>query len=229
MNRTVTEHHLNKASSRSHCIFTMHIQSRSRVESQDKVMYSKLHLVDLAGSERTKKTGSEGLTLKEATFINKSLSYLEQVVIALCQTKRDHVPYRQAKLTNILRDSLGGNCKTLMIANIWAEPSHIEETISTLKFASRMLRVHNEATVNTQTDPSLQLKRYEKEIRDLKQELAMHDTLANRGRIQYGSYEPHEMKEMAENARLYLKGELQEFTDLESLHKVKEYMNIIKN
>jgi len=149
MNRTVTEHHLNKASSRSHCIFTMHIQSRSRVESQDKVTYSKLNLVDLAGSERTKKTGSEGLTLKEATFINKSLSYLEQVVIALCQTKRDHIPYRQAKLTNILRDSLGGNCKTVMLANIWAEPSHIEETISTLKFATRMLRVHNEASVNT--------------------------------------------------------------------------------
>lgn len=84
MNRTVTEHHLNKASSRSHCIYTLHIQSRSRVESQDKVTHSKLHLVDLAGSERTKKTGSEGLTLKEATFINKSLSYLEQVVIALC-------------------------------------------------------------------------------------------------------------------------------------------------
>lgn len=155
MNRTVTEHSLNKQSSRSHCILTMHIQSRSRVESQDKVTYSKLHLVDLAGSERTKKTSSEGLTLKEATYINKSLSYLEQVVIALCQAKRDHIPYRQAKLTNILRDSLGGNCKTLMIANIWAEPSHIEETISTLKFASRMLRVHNEASVNTQTDPTL--------------------------------------------------------------------------
>lgn len=148
MNRTVTEHRLNKASSRSHCIFTMHIQSRSRVESQDKVTYSKLHLVDLAGSERTKKTGSEGLTLKEATFINKSLSFLEQVVLALCERKRDHIPYRQAKLTNILRDSLGGNCKTLMVANIWAEPSLIEETISTLKFATRMMHVSNEAIVN---------------------------------------------------------------------------------
>jgi kinesin family protein 6/9 len=111
-------------------------------------VFSKLHLVDLAGSERTKKTGSSGLTLKEATYINKSLSFLEQVVIALCERKRDHVPYRQSKLTNILRDSLGGNCKTLMVANVWPEPSHIEETVSTLKFATRMMRVSNEAIVN---------------------------------------------------------------------------------
>jgi kinesin family protein 6/9 len=90
------------------------------------------------------------------------------VVLALCERKRDHIPYRQAKLTNILRDSLGGNCKTLMVANIWAEPTHIEETISTLKFATRMMRVSNEAIVNSTLDPTLQIKRYEKEIRDLK-------------------------------------------------------------
>lgn len=72
-----------------------------------------------------------------------------------------------------------------MIANVWPEPSHLEETVSTLKFATRMMRVSNEAIVNVQVDPHLQIKRYEKEIRDLKQELAMHDTLANRGRINY--------------------------------------------
>ena len=107
----------------------------------------------MAGSERTKKTGSKGIILKEATFINKSLSFLEQVVIALSENKRDHVPYRQSKLTNLLRDSIGGNCKTLMIANVWPERSHLEETISSLKFASRMMRVMNEAIVNIQLDP----------------------------------------------------------------------------
>lgn len=66
--------------------------------------------------------------LKEAQFINKSLSFLEQVVLALSDKKREHVPYRQTKLTNYLRDSLGGNCKTVMIANIWPEKRHIEET-----------------------------------------------------------------------------------------------------
>ena len=147
-NRTIAEHQLNKASSRSHCIFTIHVESKSRVESSEKVICSKLHLVDLAGSERTKKTGSEGITMKEASYINKSLTFLEQVVVALCDKKRDHTPYRQSKLTNMLKDSIGGNCKTLMVANIWPEPSHIEETNSTLKFATRMMRVSNEATIN---------------------------------------------------------------------------------
>lgn len=90
--------------------------------------------------------------MKEAKYINKSLSFLEQVVIALCDRKREHIPYRQSKLTNLLRDSIGGNCKTMMIANIWPEPFHVEETISTLKFGTRMMRVSNEAIVNVQLD-----------------------------------------------------------------------------
>ena len=179
---------MNEASSRAHTIFTLHIESRSRVESADKVVFSKLHLVDLAGSERTKKTHSEGIILKEAQFINKSLSFLEQVVLALSDKKRDHIPYRQAKLTNYLRDSLGGTCKTVMIANIWPENRYLEETQSTLKFATRMMKIQNEASVNLMLDPALQIKRYEKEIRDLKQELAMHDTLQNRGRVNYSGY-----------------------------------------
>ncbi len=76
-NRTVSEHKLNKESSRSHCIYTIYLESKSRHESTEKVVYSKLHLVDLAGSERTKKTGATGINLKEATYINKSLSFLE--------------------------------------------------------------------------------------------------------------------------------------------------------
>jgi len=91
-NRTVAEHQLNKASSRSHAIYTIYIDIRSKVESSEKIINGKLHLVDLAGSERTKKTGSEGMTLKEAAFINKSLTFLEQVVVALCDKNRDHVP-----------------------------------------------------------------------------------------------------------------------------------------
>jgi len=118
INRTYAAHELNSHSSRSHCVYTLHIESRSRVESTEKMIYSKLHLVDLAGSERTKKTHTHGGQLNEARHINKSLSYLEQVVLALSDRKRDHVPYRQTTLTNFLRDSLGGNCKTVMIANV---------------------------------------------------------------------------------------------------------------
>jgi kinesin family protein 6/9 len=120
---------------------------------------SKLNLVDLAGSERLGKTNSDGITLKEATYINKSLTFLEQVVVALGDKNRDHIPYRQSKLTNMLRDSLGGNCKTTMIANIWGETAQLEETVSTLKFATRMKKVQNRATVNVQQDPSLLVKK----------------------------------------------------------------------
>ena len=195
-NRTISEHKLNKGSSRSHCIFTIHIECKSRVESQGKVVVSKLHLVDLAGSERTKKTNSEGITMKEAQFINKSLSFLEQVVVAVSDSTRTHIPHRQSKLTNLLKDSIGGNCKTLMIANIWPEPTHIEESISTFKFATRMMKVANKAVVNIHQDPTQIIKRYEREIRDLKQELAMHDTLSNRGRINYDPYTPEQQYEI---------------------------------
>jgi kinesin family protein 6/9 len=124
--------------------------------------------VDLAGSERTKKSGAQGIALKEATYINKSLTFLEQVVVSVCDNKRDHIPYRQSKLTNFLKNSIGGNCQTVMIANIYPEPEHLEESISTLKFASRMMKVSNDPIVNVQMDPELLLKKLEREIRELK-------------------------------------------------------------
>ncbi|KAM3838009.1 kinesin-like protein KIF9, partial [Diretmus argenteus] len=131
MNRSVGAHALNKNSSRSHCIFTLYIESRSRTLSDAKYVTSKLNLVDLAGSERLGKTGSEGQALKEATHINKSLSFLEQVILALADRRRDHVPFRQTKLTHALKDSLGGNCNTVLVANIYGEAAQIEETVST--------------------------------------------------------------------------------------------------
>lgn len=109
-NRTISAHQLNKESSRSHCIYTIHLESKSRSESKEKVIHSKLHLVDLAGSERIKKSGATGISMREATFINKSLTFLEQVVVSVCDNKRDHIPYRQSKLTNFLKNSIGGNC-----------------------------------------------------------------------------------------------------------------------
>jgi len=151
-NRTTADNLLNKASSRSHAIFTIHLESRSTIETSEKVIHSQLNLVDLAGNERTKKTGAAGLTLKEASYINRSLSYLEQVVVSTCDKKREHVPYRQCKLTNILKNSIGGNCKTILIANIFPESPHLEETLSTLRFATRMRNVVNESLVNEALD-----------------------------------------------------------------------------
>jgi len=219
-NRHVAEHALNKGSTRSHVVFTIYVESRSRVESSEKVIFSKLHLVDLAGSERVKKTGSDGVMLKEATFINKSLTFLEQVVVALGNKHRDHIPYRQSKLTHMLKDSLGGNCKTTMIANVWPEAKMLEETASTLRFATRMMKVANEASVNVHLDPQLLIRKYERQIKDLKQELAMHDTLAGRSRVQYEEYAPDEQRELETKVQMYLDGEIQERLEVTSLRMV---------
>jgi kinesin family protein 6/9 len=202
-NRTTADNLLNKTSSRSHAIFTIHLESRSTIETSEKVIHSQLHLVDLAGNERTKKTGAEGLTLKEANYINRSLSYLEQVVVSTCDKKREHVPYRQCKLTNILKNSIGGNCKTILIANIFPEAVHLEETLSTLRFATRMRNVTNESTVNEALDQPLLIKKLEREIRDLKQELALHDVLASKGAQAnvgdpYTAEESYELQQISE-------------------------------
>lgn len=227
-NRAIAQHAMNSNSTRSHCIFTVYLEMRSRVESSEKVMFSKLNLVDLAGSERVGKTGSSGVTLNEAKYINKSLSFLEQVVVALTHKNRDHIPFRQSKLTNVLRDSLGGNCKTRVVANIWAERKQLEETISTLKFATRMMRIQNQAQLNVQLDPLLLVKRYEREIKELKQELAMHDTLANRGVINYDPYTPEEQAELRQSLNQYLNHQIDEI-QIVSMRQVKEVFRQFKN
>ncbi|KAJ3370314.1 Kinesin-like protein kif9 [Allomyces arbusculus] len=225
--RSVGDHALNRTSSRSHTVFTIHLESKSRVDSSDDVIFSKLNLVDLAGSERLAKTASSGKTLKEAMFINKSLTFLEQVIIALADKKRDHVPYRQSRLTNVLRDSLGGNCNTLMIANIWGEADHLEETISTLRFATRMSCVTNEPVVNVQYDPMTLVKKQEREIKELRQELAMYDTLIGRSHVQYEPFTDGQKVELAKRVRAWLDGTDDEI-EIVTLRQVKEIMNVFK-
>lgn len=220
-NRQIGSHQMNLNSSRSHTIFTIHLEMRSRVDSSEKVISSKLNLVDLAGSERIKKTGSTGTVLREAQYINKSLSFLEQVVMALSDHGREHVPFRQSKLTNVLRDSLGGNCKTRLVANVWVERDELEETSSTLKFATRMMKVSTDATVNVVLDPLQLVKKYEREIRELKQELAMHDALSNRGQVHYDPYTAEQQYELQQVVRAYVKGEQDEI-EVSSLRQVRE-------
>ncbi|KAI9361218.1 P-loop containing nucleoside triphosphate hydrolase protein [Zopfochytrium polystomum] len=226
-NRSIAEHQLNKSSTRSHCIFTVYIESRSRVESSEKVISSKLNLVDLAGSERISKTHTQGVSMKEAMYINKSLTFLEQVIIALADKKRDHIPYRQSKLTHVLRDSLGGSCNTLMIANIWGERDHIEETISTLRFATRMMCVTNTPELNVQFDPLALIKKYEHEIQDLKQELAMHDALASRSHISYEVFGESQRMELQKQVKAYLRDEEPEL-EVVSLRQIREVFNQFK-
>lgn len=173
-NRMIAETPSNPASSRSHCIFIISIASRKNGE--DVIRRSKLHLVDLAGSERVSKTGIDGSLLREAKHINLSLHYLEQVIIALHEAskgKRAHVPYRNSMMTSVLRDSLGGNCKTTMIATLAVEDVLIEESISTCRFAKRVALISNKATLNEELDPKLVISRLKQEIIRLKAELAI--------------------------------------------------------
>ena len=222
-NRTVSEHQLNKGSTRSHCIFTISVEMKSKVESSEKVLTSKLNFVDLAGSERVKETGSSGLALKEAAYINKSLTFLEQVVVALTdKTKRkEYVPYRQSKLTHILKDAIGGNCRTIMIATIWPEEQFIMDTLSTLNFAKRMKNVVNDLSINIKLDKNAYVKKLSKEIKELKKELLMHNTLANRGKINYDPYTPEEQYAQQQIALKFLSGE-DEDIEFDSIRQAKE-------
>ncbi|KAK8921291.1 Kinesin-like protein FLA10 [Platanthera zijinensis] len=158
---------MNSQSSRSHAIFTICLEQkknadccRDESDTNDffgEILIAKFHLVDLAGSERAKRTGADGLRLKEGIHINKGLLALGNVISALGDEKKrkdgGHVPYRDSKLTRLLQDSLGGNSKTVMIACISPADSNAEETINTLKYANRARNIQNKAVINR--DPAL--------------------------------------------------------------------------
>ncbi|CAB4008592.1 kinesin KIF3A isoform X2 [Paramuricea clavata] len=163
---------MNEHSSRSHAIFTITIErSEKGADGQQHVRMGKLHMVDLAGSERQSKTGATGQRLKEATKINLSLATLGNVISALVDGKSTHIPYRNSKLTRLLQDSLGGNSKTVMIANIGPAGYNFDETISTLRYANRAKNIKNKATINEDPKDAL-LREFQNEIEKLKKQLA---------------------------------------------------------
>ncbi|XP_027130110.1 kinesin-like protein KIF9 isoform X2 [Larimichthys crocea] len=222
MNRIIGSHALNRNSSRSHCIFTVHVECRSRTLSDAKYVTSKLNLVDLAGSERLGKTGSEGQMMKEAVYINRSLSFLEQAILALADHRRDHVPFRQSKLTHALKDSLGGNCNTVLVANIYSEAAQIEETLSTLRFACRMKCVRTDPAVNERVDLAAQIKKLEKDVQMLKEELSLCNTLAKRPSITYESLSEAQLAEIHSQVQRYLAGSLENISivNIRQVHAV---------
>ncbi|XP_048650881.1 kinesin-like protein KIF9 isoform X1 [Marmota marmota marmota] len=223
-NRIIASHTMNKNSSRSHCIFTIYMEAHSRTLSDEKYVTSKINLVDLAGSERLGKSGSEGRVLKEATYINKSLSFLEQAIIALGDHKRDHIPFRQCKLTHALKDSLGGNCNMVLVTNIYGEAAQLEETLSSLRFASRMKLVTTEPAINEKYNAERMVKNLEKELVLLKQELAIHDSLANRNIVTYDPMDEIQIAEINSQVRRYLEGTLDEI-DIINLRQIQEVFN----
>jgi len=174
-NRSVGATLMNADSSRSHSIFTVTVET-SRVRPGDPpgaephITVGKLNLVDLAGSERQSKTQASGDRLKEATKINLSLSALGNVISALVDGKSQHIPYRDSKLTRLLQDSLGGNTKTVMIANVGPADYNFDETVSTLRYANRAKNIKNKPKINEDPKDAM-LREFQEEIARLKAQL----------------------------------------------------------
>ena len=174
-NRSVGATLMNADSSRSHSIFTITVECSQRragdpSDAEPHITVGKLNLVDLAGSERQAKTGSTGDRLKEATKINLSLSALGNVISALVDGKSSHIPYRDSKLTRLLQDSLGGNTKTVMIANLGPADYNFDETMSTLRYANRAKNIKNKPTINEDPKDAM-LREFQEEIARLKAQL----------------------------------------------------------
>ncbi|XP_028630812.1 kinesin-like protein KIF3B isoform X2 [Grammomys surdaster] len=170
-NRSVGATNMNEHSSRSHAIFVITIEcSEVGLDGENHIRVGKLNLVDLAGSERQAKTGAQGERLKEATKINLSLSALGNVISALVDGKSTHIPYRDSKLTRLLQDSLGGNAKTVMVANVGPASYNVEETLTTLRYANRAKNIKNKPRVNEDPKDAL-LREFQEEIARLKAQL----------------------------------------------------------
>uniref|UniRef100_A0A670ZNL9 Kinesin-like protein n=1 Tax=Pseudonaja textilis TaxID=8673 RepID=A0A670ZNL9_PSETE len=181
--RTVAATNMNETSSRSHAVFTIVFTQRRHDEltDLDAEKVSKISLVDLAGSERADSSGAKGTRLKEGANINKSLTTLGKVISALAEMQSNHkkrksefIPYRDSVLTWLLKENLGGNSRTAMIAALSPADINYEETLSTLRYADRAKQIRCNAIINE--DPNARL------IRELKEEVArLRDLLSAQG------------------------------------------------
>ena len=170
-NRHVGQTSMNDQSSRSHSLFTVYLEIEEKADNgNSRIKSGKLNLVDLAGSERVGKTNATGQTFDEGKKINLSLTALGSVIDALSQNRK-YVPYKDSKLTRLLADSLGGNTKTVMFANISPASYNYDETLGTLRYASRAKLIKNAPVVNEDPKDAL-LRKYEEEIKALKEKLA---------------------------------------------------------
>lgn len=185
MARRVAETKMNKESSRSHAVFQLNLHKQRELPDAKRVeQSSRLYLVDLAGSERVSASGATGARLKEAANINRSLSALSDVIKALTTPRandpsgKHFVPYRNSALTWLLKESLGGNAKTVMLATVSPDAVNYQETLSTLKYAERAKKIVNKARVNKESNAAL-VEALQLEIQQLREQLARYEHEVN--------------------------------------------------
>ncbi|XP_051135073.1 kinesin-like protein KIN-7D, mitochondrial isoform X1 [Andrographis paniculata] len=222
--RHVGSNNYNLFSSRSHTIFTLMIESSAHGDEYDGVIFSQLNLIDLAGSESSK-TETTGLRRKEGSYINKSLLTLGTVIGKLSEGKASHVPFRDSKLTRLLQSSLSGHGHVSLICTITPASSNLEETHNTLKFASRAKHVEIYASRNRIIDEKSLIKKYQREISCLREELDQfkkgmlvgvnhEEILALRQQLEEGQVKMQSRLEEEEEAKAALMSRIQRLTKL---------------
>ncbi|XP_041015165.1 kinesin-like protein KIN-7D, mitochondrial isoform X1 [Juglans microcarpa x Juglans regia] len=222
--RHVGSNNFNLLSSRSHTIFTLMIESSADGDEYDGVIFSQLNLIDLAGSESSK-TETTGLRRKEGSYINKSLLTLGTVIGKLSEGKASHVPYRDSKLTRLLQSSLSGHGHVSLICTVTPASSNMEETHNTLKFASRAKRVEIYASRNKIIDEKSLIKKYQREISSLKEELdqlrrgmlvgvSHEEILTLKQKLEEGQVKMQSRLEEEEEAKAALMSRIQKLTKL---------------
>ena len=219
--RATSATYMNDVSSRSHAVFVITVEQmttdiiQGNKGNKTQIKVGKLNLVDLAGSERIRITGTTGQQLEESKKINKSLSCLGNVINALTdkKNKNNYIPYRDSKLTRLLQDSLGGNCKTTMIAMISPSQDAFSESLSTLYFAQRAKKIRNRPIINEDVNNRALIRKYENELKNLKNELELKNRmLRNNGLVMQLQEEKEQalqdkneaIKELEKASRQYL-------------------------
>lgn len=226
--RRTAETLLNKQSSRSHSIFsiTIHIKECTP-EGEEMIKCGKLNLVDLAGSENISRSGAREGRAREAGEINKSLLTLGRVINALVEHS-GHIPYRDSKLTRLLRDSLGGKTKTCIIATVSPSIHCLEETLNTLDYAHRAKNIKNKPEINQKMMKSAMIKDLYSEIDRLKQEVyaarEKNGIYIPRDRYLQDEAEKKAMAEKIERMELDMESRDKQFVELQELYKSQQLL-----
>ncbi|KAH0794838.1 kinesin-like protein KIF9 [Histomonas meleagridis] len=205
------EHKHNRKVYRSHTVFVVEMISKKGT----RMTHSRLQLLDLAAEDEA----------SDSAYVNKSMSYLQQLVISINNHGKDHLPFRRSKLTYLLRDAIGGNCRTAVIANVWPEKENIKNAVSTFQFATQLSQVKNNSKVNIMEPPELRIERLQSELDLLHAECKLQDELG--GAVRIDGLKQEDEAQVADLVGLYLANEI-DYIPLHSVSHIKAIFAEIK-